>query len=265
MFGGNEMTERDPLISKSQAIEALESAWESARSKGRLWSMNELHRAKEILAALPAIPPPRDADENYALMYRIQTLEIENEKLRAALPAIPLDDKLERIMAFAANVRDAEQVSREFLVDGIAAILAGYDDAIPGAPVEPVPAPELLALRKFSDDIGAWLVHSCEDLCPMCGRDPNSHDADCWVQLTLNAWDELIDGPKSAPVPAPRLEAKFIPGEEVIYFGRRVLVDAVTFGHGFPVLYEIVDPADENQRHYDVAEHLLSPPVGTQE
>ena len=66
-------------------------------------------------------------------------------------------------------------------------------------------------------------------------------------------------------VPAPRLEAKFIPGEEVIYFGRRVLVDAVTFGHGFPVLYEIVDPADENQRHYDVAEHLLSPPVGTQE
>ena len=41
----------------------------------------------------------------------------------AALPAIPLDDRLERIMAFAANVRDVERVGKDFLVDGIMAII----------------------------------------------------------------------------------------------------------------------------------------------
>jgi hypothetical protein len=54
------MTTPHDLVSRKEALAALEVAWESARSKGRLWGMNELHYAKDIIAALPVLetPPP---------------------------------------------------------------------------------------------------------------------------------------------------------------------------------------------------------------
>jgi hypothetical protein len=47
------------------------------------------------------------------------------------------------------------------------------------------------ALEKFRDAIGGWLVNTMNEICPMCGREPSAHADDCWVQLTLLAWDEL--------------------------------------------------------------------------
>jgi hypothetical protein len=47
------------------------------------------------------------------------------------------------------------------------------------------------ALEKFRDDIGAWLVETMDEVCPICEHAPTDHDPECWVQLTLNAWDEL--------------------------------------------------------------------------
>lgn len=55
--------------------------------------------------------------------FDIGTAEMGVKERIAALPAIPLDDRLERIMAFAANVRDVERVGKDFLVDGIMAII----------------------------------------------------------------------------------------------------------------------------------------------
>ncbi len=52
----DQVTTPHDLVSRKEALAALEAAWESARSKGRLWGMNELHYAKDIIAALPAIP-----------------------------------------------------------------------------------------------------------------------------------------------------------------------------------------------------------------
>jgi hypothetical protein len=49
------MTERDPLISKSQAIEALEKRRDRVPADLKNYAMNEAIR---IIAALPAIPPP---------------------------------------------------------------------------------------------------------------------------------------------------------------------------------------------------------------
>ena len=63
------------------------------------------------------------------------------------------------------------------LANDLAAILAGYDDAIPGAPVEPVPAPRLECdhTTEFYDEAGdSTRVLWSEDVigynyCPDCG------------------------------------------------------------------------------------------------
>jgi hypothetical protein len=266
----------DPLISKSLAIEAVKHEDMVVRDDvDSRFDFVYLDSLLLTLAALPAIPPPRDADENYALMYRIQTLEIENEKLRAALPAIPLDDKLERIMAFAANVRDAEQVSREFLVDGIAAILAGYDDAIPGAPVEPVPVPRsILQGMKFEALSDGFRVTPLEPIdflgteCFFDGGKVGSWNIEGEIRFTY-----------SAPVPAPRLEWREGAGlESTHWYGvgpnAEDEYDRWTVAHLYET-YDVSYAAGRIQKRcktLDAAKSLaeklndvLSPPVGTQE
>jgi hypothetical protein len=52
---------------------------------------------------------------------------------------------------------------------------------------------ELESFKVFRDSIGAWLCTTNEDVCPVCGRDPNSHEAECWIEQTLRAWDRLHD------------------------------------------------------------------------
>ena len=108
----------------------------------------------------------------------------------------------------------------------------------------------------------------------MCGRDPNSHDADCWVQLTLNAWDELIDGPKSAPVPAPRLEWR-VTGDEIYENEYWRIEGEGTRGHlkwllqawdgNEGVVMQTTDTLDAAKSLAEKLNTLLSPPVGPQE
>ena len=78
---------------------------------------------------------------------------------------------------------------------------------------------------------------------------------------------DAILGAPVEPVPAPRLESQFKPGDEVVLYGREMLIDAVMFFRDKTrPSYELIDESDENQRYYEVDEYRLSsPPVGPQE
>jgi hypothetical protein len=187
---------KDDLVSKSQAIEALDAERKQCESSSVPQYDLGLRLAVNIIAALPAIP--LDATElrdilDQIIHHKIGVDPLEGEQaacvhnwkwhgdddeclncgtfytpvivtqfrdfILEAVRALPvLETPAEAVFcdhsqwrecaATLEMVRDLSDKALNYtaaydLANDLAAILAGYDDAIPGAPVEPVPAPRL--------------------------------------------------------------------------------------------------------------------------
>jgi hypothetical protein len=171
------------------------------------------------------------------------------------------------------------------LANDLAAILAGHDDAIPGAPVEPVPAPRRELTRDaLADAMNEAFAEFCADTgcAPDCfqihGPRTSSLSADFRVGNFVNFVIDILSR-ESAPVPAPRLE--WLGDEETGHLAAHG-VGNVWQIIGFPFFTDgetfrlstaahlargsVEDLQELAQRLQDVIEFFeAAPPVGTQE
>jgi hypothetical protein len=267
--------------------------------------MNELHRAKEILAALPAIPLAQSLGVHTEVFYEGECYLCKiwfgtnpnrkplpvHDKFVLDVAALPvLETPAEAVFcdhsqwrecaATLEMVRDLSDKALNYtaaydLANDLAAILAGYDDAIPGAPVEPVPVPRsILQGMKFEALSDGFRVTPLEPIdflgteCFFDGGKVGSWNIEGEIRFTY-----------SAPVPAPRLEWREGAGlESTHWYGvgpnAEDEYDRWTVAHLYET-YDVSYAAGRIQKRcktLDAAKSLaeklndvLSPPVGTQE
>jgi hypothetical protein len=259
--------------------------------------MNELHRAKEILAALPAIPLAQSLGVHTEVFYEGECYLCKiwfgtnpnrkplpvHDKFVLDVAALPvLETPAEAVFcdhsqwrecaATLEMVRDLSDKALNYtaaydLANDLAAILAGYDDAIPGAPVEPVPPSKKWhcccgamnhegTTRDFAageDHVWRHRQGTCERICDTAFQ-VNDNLFRCTQGYGHDAVCGSSDEPfASAPVPAPRLECVCPRFRDT---GGYRIADLTCPIHG-------VNGTEPGDGYWEDSE--LSPPVGTQE